>query len=542
MWSGCFFVHLVENQHSVMPTLDPASVRGTPQDMRQLTLSIVVLTTAALLIVSSVQACVKAEVLTDASDEDRVSLEALRNDCNDGMRLLREGRATDALPLLKRAAARSDMLVRDVLLPLAEAMYEAGASVEEALVAWEAVHEPVGLVEARRLELVQRLPVGRAAALLKALPNRSAAFALKQRARRDGAKAELFRVGSPEIAGRLGVLLPLSGKLEAFGKQVLRGLRAGLDDDTTLYVRDVAAKGVSFRSLVDELESLGVTAVLGPLSRNHASKIAPLVHARNIPLIRLTVEDPTIERSRWTFRAFLSRGSQCEAQVARAMSKGASQFAVLHADSPYGKALSSVFTKAVESLGGSAVIVQSYPVGSNNLTESIKKLAKHSFDGLYVASPASQAGTVLRFLAREDIWSRRRGRSGTTKESIRYIHLLAPSEWKNTQTLQDAGRYLYGVVVPTEWPGVDDPGTKRFVGTIRRAFGLVPGLFEAVGYDAIRLVQAARADSRLALSDRLRQIKGFDGVLGTTRFNDEGEPVRKARLYRAGTKGFEPLP
>ena len=509
--------------------------------MRQLATSIVVLTTAALLIASSVQACVKADVLNDASEEDRVSLEELRNDCNNGMRLLREGRAVDALPLLKRAAARSDMLVRDVRLPLAEAMYEAGASVEETLVAWEAIQEPAGLVEARRLGLVQRLPVGRAAALLKAHPNRSAALALKQRARRDGAKADMFRVGSPEIAGRLGVLLPLSGKLEAFGRQVLRGLRAGLDDNTTLFVRDVAPKGVSLRGLVDELESLGVTAMLGPLSRGTASKLAPLVHARNIPLVRFTVEDPTIERSPWAFRVFLSRRSQCEAQVARSMAKGASRFAVVHADSPYGKALSGVFMKTVESLGGTLVIVQSYPVGSNNLTESIKKLAKHSFDALYVASAASQAGIVLRFLAREDIWSRRSGRSGTTKESIRYIHLLAPSEWKNPQTLQDAGRYLYGVVVPLEWPGVDDPATKRFVGTIRRAFGLDPGLFEAVGYDAIRLVQAARADSRLAISDRLRQTKGFEGVLGTTRFNDEGEPVRKARLYRAGPKGFEPL-
>mgnify|MGYP001301801341 CR=1 FL=1 len=506
--------------------------------MHSVATSLAVLPLMLCFVVGTAQACVKTDVLDAANEGQRISLEQLRDDCHEGLRLLRAGRAADALPLLERAAKEPESLTRDLRLPLAEALYGAGVSAERALVAWESVDSPMELVNARRMELVERLPMGRAAVLLAAEPDRSAAMLLKMRAARD-AHSSLAVSTSPQIAGRIGVLVPLSGKLATFGQQVVRGLHMGLDDDTTLFVRDSANKDRSLESTARELEALGVTAIVGPISRTKSRSMARVANDLGVPLIRLSVEDPGSEPSPWVFRAFLSRRSQSRAQILHAKRKGARTFALLHVDSPFGHALRDVFQAEATRAGMSIVAVEAYPSDTTNWTPVIKQLQAHSFDGLYLADGPQNAGSLLRFLARADIWgTREKAVKKTADSDLRYVHMLGPSEWKRPSVISEAGRYLRGLVLPVEWSGNTDPSTAEFTRRFRQSYATLPELFDAVGYDAIRILQAVRSATRQGLAEALRRETGFDGQLGAVRFDDTGEPNRTVRLYRASSKGF----
>ena len=164
-------------------------------------------------------------MLDDADDVEKPTLERLDAQCNEGLRLLLAGQAARALVLLRGVAASQNLLERSLALPIAEAMYASGAAVEGTIVAFEAVTSHKELVSARLTELVERLPDGQAASLLLKSSGRPATSLLAARSRRDSGTSTESAVGT---LGRFGVLLPLSGAREAFGRAVLRGLRVGL--------------------------------------------------------------------------------------------------------------------------------------------------------------------------------------------------------------------------------------------------------------------------------------------------------------------------
>ena len=482
-------------------------------------------------------ACLKAGALDAAPDAAaRAAVEAIGRACDDGLRLLAEGRPGAALPLLRQAAARPELLARDLALPLAEALFGGGAPVEPTLVAWEQLTQPEVLVAARLAELVERLPHGRAAALLSAQPGRGAATLLAARAAFDAAEPPTLRPRrvSPD---RVGVLLPLTGALAPLGRALLRGMRLALDARTTLVVRDTHSDPARTRGLVDTLAADGVIAVLGPVDRDASLAAGAAAVRRELPLVRLGVDPGAAPEGPWAIRAFLSRASEAEALVRHARSAGCKRFVVLMEATPFGRAVGAAFQSAAEASTGTPAVVVTYTPGSERLARELKGVAPARPDALLIAGHGPGALDVLRFLARDDVWTRglgtlRRGR----------VQILGPSEWRFHPAWKGAARYVRGAVVASEWVGPDDPAAATLTRLCRAGYGHPPGVFEAVGWDALRLVIAARAPSRAELLRVLRRPAGFPGVLGKVRFDARGEPRRVPRLFRLERGAFVRLP
>ncbi len=186
----------------------------------------------------------------------------------------------------------------------------------------------------------------------------------------------------------------------------------------------------------------------------------------------------------------------------------------------------------------SATVV--YPPGSATLQAEVRQFQGKRFGAVFIAdNDLGRAGLLLRFMAREDIWTNRTAVMKAEPESkVRYVHIFGPSEWHAGAVERDDRRYLRGAVVAVEWPGAKARSVRGFVEAARRAFDREPGVFEAVGYDAIATVTVMGAAGRAAVAEKLR-ASTFKGVLGRLRFDKAGEPVRRARLYRVGRAGFE---
>lgn len=432
------------------------------------------------------------------------------------------------------------MLEVDLRLPIAEALLGSGAPVLEALTAWERVRQPAELVAARRFELVARLQHGQASQLLRRDPSRASSALLKARAASDSAEPQqpVLRAVS---ADRIGVLLPMSGRLVTVGGRLLNGLRLGLSGSTTLVLRDSSAGAAAMPGLVSQLVAEGVVAIVGPVDRLAARAASEAAAKHQVPLLRLSVADKEHEVSDWAFRAFVSRRSQCRAEIARARKLGARRFAIARPDTPYGAAVAAAFAAEVKAAGGRVSVTAVYPAGSPTLQANARQFRDKRFGALFIAdNKIARAGLLLRFLAREDIWSKRPGVKAPPPESkIRYVHVFGPAEWHSGQVPSEALRYLRGSVVAVEWPGAADPAVHKFVASTKAAFDVAPGVFEAVGYDAIQVLKASRGTTRSKMAEALRTLT-FDGVLGRLKFDPTGEPARRARLYRVGKTSFQP--
>jgi ABC-type branched-subunit amino acid transport system substrate-binding protein len=439
--------------------------------------------------------------------------------------------------LLEALESHEHMMVWPWRLAWAEALFGAGAPVERSLAAWEQVGEPTVLVQARQRELVERLAVGRAKELLAAAPTRPAVRWLKSRSVEDRVSGQLPKLIKPEGESllKVGVLLPLSGRLSSVGTAILDGMRMRLGDRVRLIIRDVGSANTSvIKKMVEELADEKVLAIVGPINFRMARIAAQASGESGIPLLVLS---PQPVQGKAVFRAFVSRIAHCIALIRRVKSEGARRFAIIGADSAYGRALSTAFATAVERVGGTLVTAVEYQTGQLDLAKPARRLARRRFDALFVADEPSRAATVLRYVARAGVLSRGGGSIGE-RNDVRYVQLLGPSEWLGHPIAADDAQYLSGTWMATEWSGIQAPEAQPLVSALKARLSDTATLFHAVGYDVLGVVQQADAKSTLGLR-RALQHKEFSGVLGRTRFSRNGDPRRDLRMYRVSGRGYK---
>ena len=124
------------------------------------------------------------------------------------------------------------------------------------------------------------------------------------------------------------------------------------------------------------------------------------------------------------------------------------------------------------------------------------------------------------------------------RDDLRHVQLLAPSEWLGKPIAREDAQYLDGVWIATEWSGPEAPEVRALRDKMRAAHDTVPNLFHAVGYDSVGLVQQLPSSPLPTVLDGLRS-KRFQGVLGRTRFGNDGRVRRDLRLYRVRGRGYK---
>ena len=95
---------------------------------------------------------------------------------------------------------------------------------------------------------------------------------------------------------------------------------------------------------------------------------------------------------------------------------------------------------------------------------------------------------------------------------------------------------MLGMFNTSQWGHVmDNAANKKFVAAFEKAYGRLPTLYAAQGYDAARLIDAAVRDSKGKLDDKAAVKKAleaakFDSVRGAFKFNTNQFPIRN--FYR----------
>ena len=374
----------------------------------------------------------------------------------------------------------------------------------------------------------------------------------------------------------VGCVLPLSGRYQAYGDRILRGLVMAAQDfknfggDIQLIIKDSGGDpGVAVAAVRDLVMDNKVAAIIGPLSRVAAEAAAEEAEKLWVPIITLTQKEGVSHIGSYVFRYFLSNEQQTRALVEYAvLGLDYKRFAILYPDDSYGTRLMNLFWDELDRLGAEVRGVETYDPSQTDFAEQIKKLVglyyprvedetsewtegvktdKGSsaglkgqapggpgeeeltpivdFDAIFIPDGYSQVGLIAPQLAYHDVTG---------------VKLLGTNLWNSQKLVEMAGPYLQDAVfVDGFFSGSGLPLTGRFVESYEKTFGGKPGYPEAQAYDTVRLLMEALRQpgvtSRPMLRDALLGIRALPGVAGIASVSPDGEvskPPFLITIYR----------
>lgn len=383
----------------------------------------------------------------------------------------------------------------------------------------------------------------------------------------------------------VGCLLPLSGSYETFGFKALRGIELALahfssvstNPSVQILVKDTGADPEKTALAMQELIEGRVAAIVGPMVT--AETAARLAQDHGIPLITLTQKDSICEIGPQVFRNFITPKMQMRALVAYAAgSLGLRRFAILYPNENYGRTYMNLFWDQVLEFGGRVVGLEAYDPDQTDFAEPIKRLV-----GLFYPLPQDLRWLAQNAADQTPIASRAanrappdQGASTANKDEpqpivdfeavfipdaakkaglivpqllyhdVKNVQLLGTNLWHSQALIEMAQQYIQGAIVPDGFfADSRSPLVQEFVRTFEETYQERPGFIEAISYDTagivFRVISRPHIRFRTDITNELMSAEGFAGVTGFTRFDEQGESLKKLYLLQIRGNTFVEL-
>jgi ABC-type branched-subunit amino acid transport system substrate-binding protein len=184
----------------------------------------------------------------------------------------------------------------------------------------------------------------------------------------------------------VGLLVPLTGGMAAFGAQVSQGVQLALDsanfgrvdaDKIRLVVADEGGDTASAVAAADGLiQKDHVIGLLGPLSSDSAEALLPLLASNRTPMLCPAATRPDLANaSPWFFRDTLSPEAQASAMADYAVvACRLTRVASLAPDDYYGSVSARSFAARIGALGGVVAVAVTYSPGSRDFRDAMLAL------------------------------------------------------------------------------------------------------------------------------------------------------------------------
>ena len=351
----------------------------------------------------------------------------------------------------------------------------------------------------------------------------------------------------------IGVLLPLTGRYEAFGTLVKRGIDLALQlhnsENPPLRViyRDTQGDPTRARNAATALTNEErVMAILGPLTGAAAIAAAANAQQTETPLLALSQRASIPEVGPFVFRNSLTTRLQARALARYAiLEQGLHSFGVLAPDNRLGREMAELFSEEVLKLGGLVIDEQNYPTDANDFRTQIlhlmgktderkktdyrQKSEEELLDDLFQPDQPEYPSTTFDALFLPDYADR----IGLIAPQLAFygiqdLPLLGINGWNSPDLLRLAGRHVEGAVfVDGFFLDSPYPFVKEFIDTYVETYGEEPSILEAQAFDSANILfgqlDNPEVTDRASLRDAIAELKDYPGVTGATSFDFTGE-------------------
>ena len=383
--------------------------------------------------------------------------------------------------------------------------------------------------------------------------------------------------GNKENKLRLGVVLPLTGKMSLTGQQVLQGIQLAVNESNLKYqgeeletvVKNSASAPIEqlFEKLATDPSVIGV---VGPVLSDSVRDLVPIADRYHLPMMTPTASSSGLaELSPYVFRNAVTRELQGKYIAEYAVNRlGLRRFVILHPTEEFGFELTDVFVKEVESLGGEVVSVISYERSQTDFKKQIHEMGGIDDDGLRAlvndqaknnieSKPLGQNGQMSRPLVEMGLWSGDEVQNLKVSLELSYdaiflpgfydkVGLIVPQlvfynidtatllgarGWNSPELTKMTGKHMReGYFFDGFYAQSKRPEVVKFVREYKNNFGEDPTLLSAQAYDAAKMFFKtihSGAKNRLQVKKELLQIRRFQGVSGETTILPTGEAEKK---------------
>jgi branched-chain amino acid transport system substrate-binding protein len=350
----------------------------------------------------------------------------------------------------------------------------------------------------------------------------------------------------------LGFVIPLTGDIPKVGEssrfaaEMLReeimaqgGLEiGGVKHELRFIYEDNESKPESaVMTMLKLIDRDRVLAIVGPQSSKQAVPAGQVANDNRTPMISpwSTNPDATLNRP-WVFRAAFLDPFQAPVAVDFAMKQfNADKAAVLFAlANDYSKGLAEFFRDDFESKNGkgSVVAFESYGDRDQDFSAQLTKILAAQPDFIFLPNNYNEVALIVRQAS--DL-----GWTGP---------FMGADAWGSAELMTLCGDLCKGHYFSTHYAAAGATGaTKDFIEKYQAKYGYTPDDVAALTWDATRLVLEAiqstgglsgnLRNDRAAIRDAMAAIEEFDGITGSMRFDDEGDPIKCAVVVKINDAG-----
>ena len=351
---------------------------------------------------------------------------------------------------------------------------------------------------------------------------------------------------------KIGFPIPLTGEIPKVGestkfaaellKEEING-QGGLEVGGKKYplefiYEDNEAKPESAVNVTLKLiERDQVFALVGPQSSRQAVPAAGVADDNETPLISPWSTNPDATKDRpWVFRAAFLDPFQAPVAANFATKQfGAKKAAVLfEISNDYSKGLADNFKDAWEKIhgAGSVVAFESHGPKDQDFSAQLTKIIGAKPDFIFLPQNYSFAALIIP-----------QGRDLGYKNPY-----MGSDAWGSAELMSLCGDPCKGQYFSTHYAAAGATGaTKAFIDKYNKKYGYVPDDVAALTWDAVNIVLKAIQDGgtvdpnlrkmRKLIRDKMQSIEKFDGITGSMRFDEQGDPIKCAVIVKIDDKG-----
>ncbi|EAK2051870.1 TPA: ABC transporter substrate-binding protein [Campylobacter coli] len=328
----------------------------------------------------------------------------------------------------------------------------------------------------------------------------------------------------------LGVVLPLTGPVAAYGQDVFNGielankLNAKLDngDEVKLIVIDTKGDKLETTSAVNRLIVQDkVIGIIGEATTPNTIQAISIVEDKKIPLIAPVASgDKLLEGKKYASRVCFSdsfQGDKFASYVTKELNlKNA--VVIIDQSNVYSLGLAKAFEKSLKENGGKVIKKLAISSGDKDFRAVVSQLKSLNPDFVYMPIYHSEAALIAR-----------------QAKQIGFDKLLAAGDGVNNQTFIDLGSTAVNGVVFTDSFDSSNPSTARgktFINEYEKIKGNanLPA-FSAMGADAYYVMLNAMNACQNTLTsecinEKIHQTSNYEGVGGIISIDASGNAIR----------------
>ncbi|MGM7666582.1 ABC transporter substrate-binding protein [Microbacterium sp. A93] len=292
-----------------------------------------------------------------------------------------------------------------------------------------------------------------------------------------------------------------------------------LGEGVTLNLEEIDSAGEIERASAEVTRAIAdqdVSVILGPIQGQQSAAVAPVVEARQVPVVFTQSASDGVVIGDYTFRATAPMHTFYDHAAEYLGEEGLTDVAVLYNSTyPTLAELAETHFPAMAEASG-LDIVENIPVQTTtqDFTAQAQAIAQEDPDAVVVLLLSAQSVTAMAQL-------RQAGYEGQFVGNTNNAGGNAAA----------AGQDAVDMVYPVDFSAAqEDPQAVDFVGSYQAEFYELPQAYAAEGYDAVwwvaRAIQASGDSSRQGIRDGLAQVaqEGFTGAMGKVTF--EGNDMR----------------